>query len=769
MLSSKQIVQIRELLENSQNPLFFFDNDTDGLISFLLFQRFLGRGKGIAIKTFPALSVDYSRKFHEHKPDVIFILDKPSVEEAFFEEAVKLGIRIVWIDHHKPELENLNLIEKYTIFYFNPLLGTPETPEPVSYWCQKVVKKDEWLALFGCIGDWFLPEWTEEIAKKYPDLFPSEKISPARALYETKMGKLSRILNFALMDRTSEVVKMIKFLFSVKTPYELLDETKPIYKRAMQIDKKYELMLEKAKEIAKKQESVVFFKYGGELSLSGMLSNEIFYLFPNKTIIIAYVKGGKANISLRGKLNLRDLMPKFLENVEGSGGGHCLTGDTLVILHDGSVVGIKDKQKELLSMNFKTFKTEIAKCSRISHHNDLTIYEINAPPYSIRTSGRHTFFKFDRNKITTVLASRLKKGDLLLAVRKIKVNTGLQNLPDMNKEIAHAIKVGHRYKEITFPKKLNKKICQILGYLIGDGNIYNHDQIEFRDQDYNLLKSYQNLIKNIFNIEGKISRIRGKRAYRYRLFSSILAKFFEKIIGGWQRLKNIPLSIMKSPDRELAAFFRGFYDAEANIGDHEIFLAQSNPELLRKAQLLLLRFGIISSIRRNMLAISSYDSIKTFKKYISFVSNKKQKRLYQLISRLETMKRSSNLGYAPVSYVQLKDLLKEKNIDLHNAGLHRHPDRPVTLRTFRKIIRRVGGKYKNIPKLMQKLLEGDLMLLKISIIRQLKNKELLYDLTVPSHHNFIAGGLLVHNSHAVGATINPDDLQKFVENVKKYI
>ena len=60
MLTLKQITEIREHLEKAQNPLFLFDNDNDGLTSFLILQRFIGRGKGIAIKTFPDLNIFYS-------------------------------------------------------------------------------------------------------------------------------------------------------------------------------------------------------------------------------------------------------------------------------------------------------------------------------------------------------------------------------------------------------------------------------------------------------------------------------------------------------------------------------------------------------------------------------------------------------------------------------------------------------------------------------------------------------------------------------------
>ena len=45
MLTKKQVEDIKEHLEKAQNPIFFFDNDPDGLCSFLLMQRYLGRGK----------------------------------------------------------------------------------------------------------------------------------------------------------------------------------------------------------------------------------------------------------------------------------------------------------------------------------------------------------------------------------------------------------------------------------------------------------------------------------------------------------------------------------------------------------------------------------------------------------------------------------------------------------------------------------------------------------------------------------------------------
>src|SRR3989338_5997513 len=101
MLTKKQVQEIKEHLEKAQNPVFFFDNDADGLCSFLLLQRFIGRGKGVPVRSFPDMGKDYYRKVEELNADYVFILDKPMVSKDFFDEVEKHNIPTVWIDHHE--------------------------------------------------------------------------------------------------------------------------------------------------------------------------------------------------------------------------------------------------------------------------------------------------------------------------------------------------------------------------------------------------------------------------------------------------------------------------------------------------------------------------------------------------------------------------------------------------------------------------------------------------------------------------------------------
>jgi single-stranded DNA-specific DHH superfamily exonuclease len=320
MLTRKQIEEIREHLEKAQNPIFFFDNDPDGLCSFLLLQRYIGRGKGIPIKSFPEMNVEYFRRIKELDADYIFILDKPLVSKDFLEETRNFNIPVVWIDHHDVQIEIPNFVH-----YYNTALNRLKKNEPTTYLCYKITEKKEdlWLAVAGCIFDRYVPNFYSKFLREYPDLAIKSK-DAFDIFYKSQIGKIIRIFCFGLKDRISNVVKMIKFLTAVRTPYDVLEETSKNYEmhlRFRQIDKKYRKLLEKAKKIAT-ENKILYFQYSGDLSISADLANELSYLFPSKIIAVVYILGMKANISVRGK-KVRDLMAKAIEGFEGAtSGGH---------------------------------------------------------------------------------------------------------------------------------------------------------------------------------------------------------------------------------------------------------------------------------------------------------------------------------------------------------------------------------------------------------------------------------------------------------------
>jgi single-stranded DNA-specific DHH superfamily exonuclease len=323
MLTEKQLNEIREHLEKAQNPIFFFDNDNDGLTSYLQLRRFIGRGKGIPIRSHPDLNGDYFRRVKELNSDYIFILDKPIVSNDFLNQVREENIPLVWIDHHDVDPPTQDWVN-----YYNPF-HNDKTSEPVSYMCYKITNKKEdiWIATIGCISDALVPDFYEEFEEKYPELAKKNpEKSPEGAfevLFNSEIGKIARILDFSLKDSISNVVKMLKFMAEAKSPHDILEEnpkTKQILAKYNEINEKYQSLLVEARQ--QTHDKLIFFTYGGPFSISANLANRIKYEFPDKYVVIGYKKDGFVNISLRGP-NIRTITLESIKDLEGAtGGGH---------------------------------------------------------------------------------------------------------------------------------------------------------------------------------------------------------------------------------------------------------------------------------------------------------------------------------------------------------------------------------------------------------------------------------------------------------------
>lgn len=311
MLSKEELTQLREILEKSQNPLFLFDNDGDGLCSFMILKKSLDRGKGFLIKSFPELSVDYIRKADEFNSDLIVVLDYGLISKEFIESAQEKNLEIVVIDHHDvPKIPETSFFTSYP------------TKEPTSYICQKIFnqKKTEWLSLIGCISDVYLPEFHENVTKDFPEL-TNGKTDPLDMLFATEIGKIAMMMNFGLKDTTTNIMKMIRFIESCNSPQDFLSESK----ENKYLHEKYSKSMEFLRKIsskAKEQDNVVLLEYAGAISMSSELSNILLQQNKNKLILVIYKKEGNCNVSMRGKKSkiILEKIIKELPNI--TGGGH---------------------------------------------------------------------------------------------------------------------------------------------------------------------------------------------------------------------------------------------------------------------------------------------------------------------------------------------------------------------------------------------------------------------------------------------------------------
>lgn len=303
-------------LKKAENPLFFYDDDQDGLASYILLSKYIDKGKGIALKSSPVLDNIYLRKIKELSPDYIFILDKPILTQEFVDQ---VKVPIIWIDHHP-------VIDIKGVKHYNPRIHDENDNRPTSYWCYQITKQNLWIAMCGIIGDWYVPEYIEDFVKQYPDIIKNYK-NPGKILFETEFGKLIRLIGFLLKGNITQIKKNVAVLKKIESPYEILNQTnsrgKFLYKHFEKIEKNYQEIMSIAKKRVTRSKLLIFTYPANRHSLTSFLSNELLHTYPNKIIIIGREKEDQMIMSFRSaKIKVLPILEKALIGINGHGGGH---------------------------------------------------------------------------------------------------------------------------------------------------------------------------------------------------------------------------------------------------------------------------------------------------------------------------------------------------------------------------------------------------------------------------------------------------------------
>ena len=100
MLTEKEVTRLREELQSSQRPLFYFHDDPDGLASYIMCQRYVKVGRGVVVKAHPHITTQFLQKVEEISPDKVFILDIALVDQEFVD---RCPVPVIWVDHHDPQ------------------------------------------------------------------------------------------------------------------------------------------------------------------------------------------------------------------------------------------------------------------------------------------------------------------------------------------------------------------------------------------------------------------------------------------------------------------------------------------------------------------------------------------------------------------------------------------------------------------------------------------------------------------------------------------
>lgn len=455
----------------------------------------------------------------------------------------------------------------------------------------------------------------------------------------------------------------------------------------------------------------------------------------------------------------------------------CLTSDSLVIGQDGVPRSIAD-----ISNNEKILSVDWKNGSLVRSVTDLKVTLLAKEVVTVRTSTtkftgtpNHPVFVTTENGIEEIPLLNVKKGMSIARPRSIPNIHNEVKLKTI--KISEMVKSVSRTRSISFPKSLTCELSQLLGYSIADGSFVflkgNGFRFGLNDKDKNVIQHYSNLIKRIFNTKVTIHKIDGKNDY-YSYTDSIalgnwLKANFPELVANKQE-RHVPSAIFKSNNEIVAAFIRGFMDGDGSV-------SRGRPEgvgvrelMMKEIGLLFQRLGIgftrseyCPKDKRRQKVVKLTVSPDQISKYLKLVGFFNKKKLYKC--RIPSVKhwKPSLEESVPVPWMlyenlRLKAGLSTNKIDPLYKVKHYHNNR-VARRTLEKWLDKLSSQkheieYKKICTILS--LGWDRV---ISVNIQEKRTQ-VYDVRVPNYENFIADGIVMHNTANNVLSLPPEMLRK---------
>ena len=320
MIPQEKLEEIRKAIQTAQKPLFLFDDDCDGMCAFLILKTLNDNSLGYGLTGPPIITRQHVSTVEMRNPDVIIILDIGDVGQDFIDE---ITIPIIWLDHH-------TLQDRTGIDYCNPRKWDPKNHKATSHWAYQIAEEKLWLAATGIVADWMIPDNAKEIQEKFPGYLDDISSAPA-ALFNTKFGKLTLIVDFCIKGLDKSPLQIANALNKIEHPDEIFNQSSPagkfLFKRAEPKFKEYENLLKQARTCYDKESPIFLFRYTEQAnSYTRYVSNRMTYEFPDKLIIVARTKADDIKLSLRctekTDIDIPELLNFVFKELSGYGGGH---------------------------------------------------------------------------------------------------------------------------------------------------------------------------------------------------------------------------------------------------------------------------------------------------------------------------------------------------------------------------------------------------------------------------------------------------------------
>ena len=257
---------------------------------------------------------------------------------------------------------------------------------------------------------------------------------------------------------------------------------------------------------------------------------------------------------------------------------------------------------------------------------------------------------------------------------------------------------GHNSLPMRLPQNFNDFFC-LAGLFVGDGS-----ERKFVVGKEELATKFKEICDSLgVQTKRRKAKNRTPEIHTNRTVVEVLNCLFDYPMR--QKSRNVSISefLSRSPDKNIAAFLRGYFDTDGCVekSRRAVTISSASGKMIDDLHLLLLRLGCIAIKEKdNTLAISGLSAIN-FEKEIGFGVKKKAEKLRILVEKVT--------GSKVCDYVAS------------------------------------GSQLMMVEKTLKGITHRGLAFIEINKIES-GYQDVVYDFTVPENHTFIAEGMVIHNT-----------------------